>query len=458
MRSCEVSVNTKKADAGSAATSADCVPSVSVDAGVTQLIDQALACLPLDKASGLVVAYSGGVDSHVLLKCVADWCQSRTAPTGETLSLRAHHIDHALQAESSAWAAHCDSVCRQLQVELTTTRVLVDLQSGFSPEDAARRARYDALRADLRNRELLLLAHHADDQAETLLLQLFRGAGVNGLASMPAYAVFGRGHLARPMLQVTADRVRDFAKHRRLQWIEDPSNLNDGFDRNLLRNQVMPLLKARWPSIATSISRSASHCADAATINRIFTNGVLGELIDKRVLPIRTLAAYSITENKTMLRCWIEHHGFSMPSTGQLNHLLSDLLSARHDSAGELMWGNACIRKYRDSLYLGTRADFQDCKPFCYDWPELQQSLAIMETGQVLTRQDIPDVFAQGAGGLVVRSRQGGERIRLAGHPIHKSVKNLFQECSIPPWKRNHLPFIYRGDILIGIIGIGFTD
>ena len=166
------------------------------------------------------------------------------------------------------------------------------------------------------------MAHHADDQAETLLLQLFRGAGVKGLASMPAYTVFGRGHLARPMLQVTADRVRDFAKHRRLQWIDDPSNLNDGFDRNLLRNQVMPLLKARWPSIATSISRSASHCADAMTINRVFTDGVLGERINKRVLPIQTLTGYSITENKTMLRCWIGHHGFSMPSTGQLNHCL----------------------------------------------------------------------------------------------------------------------------------------
>lgn len=458
MRSCEVSVNTKKADAGSAAAGADYMPTVGVDTGVTRLLDQALTRLPLDKASGLVVAYSGGVDSHVLLTCVADWCQSRESPTGETLSLRAHHIDHALQAESSDWAAHCYSVCRQLQIELTTSRVVVDLKSGFSPEDAARRARYDALRADLRNRELLLLAHHADDQAETLLLQLFRGAGVKGLASMPAYTVFGRGHLARPMLQVTADRVRDFAKHRRLQWIDDPSNLNDGFDRNLLRNQVMPLLKARWPSIATSISRSASHCADAMTINRVFTDGVLGEQINKRVMPIQTLTGYSITENKTMLRCWIGHHGFSMPSTGQLNYLLSDLLSAGYDSAGELLWGSACIRKYRDSLYLGTCADFHDCKPFCYVWPGSKQSLEIKETGQVLTRQDIPDAFTPGDGGLVVRSRQGGERIRLAGHTIHKSVKKLFQERSIPPWKRDRLPFIYRGDTLIGIIGIGFTD
>ena len=443
-------MNTKKADAGSVATDPD--REHNGDGGFSQLINQAFECLPLEAISGLVVAYSGGVDSHVLLKCVSDWCHSGNSQT----SLRAHHIDHALQAGSAGWVAHCRAVCQQLQVELTTSRVSVDLQSGHSPEDAARSARYDALRADLRKDELLLVAHHADDQAETLLLQLFRGAGVNGLAAMPALTAFGSGHLARPMLQITGDRIRDFATIHRLHWIEDPSNLNDGFDRNLLRNQVMPLLKARWPSISTSISRSASHCAEAATINRRFAVDVLGDQITDRQLPIQAFTSYSTAERKVLLRSWIERHGFSMPSTGKLNHLLTDLLAASHDSAGELLWGDVCIRKYRNSLYLGASTEFGDCRSFCYDWPEIQRTLAIEEIGQVLSRQDFPDAFAQGD--LVVRSRQGGERIRLAGHTIHKSVKKLFQECSIPPWKRDRLPFIYRGDTLIGIVGIGFTD
>ncbi len=428
----------------------------AVDDGFTAVIFQYLESLGLSANSGLVVAYSGGVDSHVLLKCVADWCRSRSSAI--TPSLRAHHIDHALQSESRNWASHCQSVCQQLQVELTISRVSVDLHSGHSPEDAARRARYDALRNDLRSDEVLLVAHHADDQAETLLLQLFRGAGVNGLAAMPVEAAFGSGRLLRPMLQISADRIRVYANNHQLSWIEDPSNLDDGFDRNLLRNQVMPILQARWPSIASSISRSASHCAEAVVINRAFARGVLADQIHGRVLSIQTLAPYSTIEKKAVLRSWIERHGFSMPPTSRLNHLLSDLIAGSSDSAGELLWGGACIRKYRDCLYLGSADDFDSSKSFYYRWSELQQALTITETGQILTRADIPDAYADVPDGLVVCSRQGGEQIRLAGHRIHKSVKKLFQECATPPWLRGRLPFIYSGDTLIGIVGIGFTD
>lgn len=450
MPSCEALVNTRKADASLAVPGLKMGQPVSAGTGVQSIIELALGELPAD-SSGLVLAYSGGVDSHVLLQCVSDWCLHQTSQ-----SLRAHHVNHSLQSSSGEWAAHCDTVCRQLGVELTVSCVTVDLASGYSPEEAARRARYEALENDLQTGEVLLTAHHADDQAETLLLQLFRGAGVNGLAAMPRCTIFGPGHLARPMLPVSAGSVREFAQSRQLHWIEDPSNHDDDFDRNLLRNQVMPLLEARWPSIAASISRSASHCAEAATINRVFANRVLGEKVNHLTLSLDTLKPLSVIEKKAVLRCWLEHHGVGMPSTVKLNHLLADLVDAPRGSSGDIFWGRSRIRRYRDNLFLGRREAFEPCPPFCYEWSDLQLPLIIEETGEVLSERDIPAAHVHGE--LTVRSRQGGESIRLSGHQIHKSVKKLYQECAIPPWRRDRLPFIYRGNRLVGIVGIGFTD
>jgi len=300
--------------------------------------------LPLDNIRGFVVAYSGGVDSHVLLQCAAEWCQ-------------------------------------------------LDLKSGYSPEDAARRARYDALMADLQADEVLLLGQHADDQAETLLLQLLRGAGVNGLAGMPVFKGFGRGHIARPMLQVTSATIRQYAGSQGLQWVEDPSN--------------------------------------------------------------RTLSS---VEQKTVLRNWIEHHGYQRPSTAKLAQVLTDMINARDDSAGDISWGDVRIRKYRQLIYLGARDELSDCRPFRYHWESTAVPLTIVETGTVLNREDIPVGYRQVPGGLLVCSRVDGARIKLAGSAIHKPVKKLFQECSTPPWERGRFPFVYADGKLVGIIGMGFSD
>jgi tRNA(Ile)-lysidine synthase len=427
--------------------------------------------LPLDNIRGFVVAYSGGVDSHVLLQCAAEWCQLTAsgfdAGASDTtnnkarprdFSLRAHHIDHGLQAQSAQWAAHCETVCGRLRIPLTATRVAVDLKSGYSPEDAARRARYDALMADLQADEVLLLGQHADDQAETLLLQLLRGAGVNGLAGMPVFKGFGRGHIARPMLQVTSATIRQYAGSQGLQWVEDPSNRDDNVDRNLLRNQVLPLLKSRWPAAVASIARSASHCAEAAMINRAYTQRVLGEHIDDRRLSLQRLSTLSSVEQKTVLRNWIEHHGYQRPSTAKLAQVLTDMINARDDSAGDISWGDVRIRKYRQLIYLGARDELSDCRPFRYHWESTAVPLTIVETGTVLTREDIPVGYRQVPGGLLVCSRVDGARIKLAGSTIHKPVKKLFQECSTPPWERGRFPFVYADGKLVGIIGMGFSD
>ena len=401
--------------------------------------------------TGLVVAYSGGVDSHVLLVCAEQWCQQHSSTP-----LRAHHVDHGLQAQSGVWAQHCERICVQLQVPFTLTRVVVETADGSSPEEAARHARYAALRGCLRRGEILLTAHHVDDQAETLLLQLFRGAGVNGLASMPECTEFGTGYHARPLLQFASEDIRRFASEQKLQWIEDPSNQNPDFDRNLLRTQIMPLLQARWPSLASSIARSASHCAEAAEVGRHFARGVLGEQVDSRVLSLRSLDTLTAAEAKVVLRYWIEYHGFRMPPAVTLSQLLRAAVTS--GVTADISWGDARIREFQAALYLDRIESFEPGAPFRYEWPSTGTPLTIEETGQVVTANDIPVGYRTGVDSLVVCSRCGGERLQLSGHRIHKSVKKLFQECSIPPWKRNSLPFVYADGELIGIIGIGFTD
>ena len=193
-------------------------------------------------------------------------------------------------------------------------------------------------------------------------------------------------------------------------------------------------------------------------INRAYTNGVLGDHIDVRQLSLQLLSTLSAVEKKTILRCWIEHHGFKRPTTVQLAHVLTDIVDARDDSAGDICWGDARMRKHRRSIYLGDRDQLCESKPFRYHWSSLSIPLTIVETGAVLTRDDIPDAYQQVPGGLLIRSRVDGARIQLAGSRTHKSVKKLFQECSIPPWERSRYPFVYADGKLVGIIGIGFSD
>lgn len=398
---------------------------------------------------GLVVAYSGGVDSHVLLTCAAQWCLQYSSTR-----LRAHHVDHGLQAQSGTWAQHCERICRQLQVPVTATRVVVDNTDGRSPEEAARHARYAALRGDLRHGEMLLTAHHLDDQAETLLLQLFRGAGVNGLAAMPECTELDAGYHARPLLRLASEDIRRFATELQLQWIDDPSNQSPDFDRNLLRNQIMPLLKERWPSLAFSIARSASHCAEAAQVGRQFARGVLGEQVDSRVLSLQSLESLTTAEAKVVVRYWIEYHGFRMPPAVTLLQLLR--AANKNGVTADITWGKARIREFQGALYLDYAEAFEPLAPFHYAWPCTGTPLTIEESGQIITADDIPAGYRTAA--LEVCSRRGGERLRLKGHRIHKSVKKLYQECSIPPWRRHSLPLVYADGKLIGIIGIGFTD
>jgi len=302
----------------------------------------------------LVIAYSGGLDSHVLLLAASYWVKQ--CPSA---SIRAVYIDHGLQAPSADWAIHCESVCEAASVGFRNVKVQVSSGNDQSPEEAARLARYSAFEQNLVSGEILLTAHHADDQSETLMLQLMRGAGVRGLAAMPERRLIGQGVHLRPFLDITRATLLRLAQHWNLRWVEDPTNRENRYNRNLLRNTIMPLLHERWPATAVSLSRSASHCAEAAELNRQLALIDLQQSVADSTLAIDLLNALSLVRRKNALRYWIELHGFQPPSAAQLERIDKDLIYAAPESSGRVSFGRAEIRRYQTRLYLAEREFFE---------------------------------------------------------------------------------------------------
>lgn len=408
----------------------------------------------LPVAPRYLVAYSGGIDSHVLLHALT---QLRGQFSG--VALGAMVVDHGLHPQSAAWARHCAQVCLTLDVPLITRVVQARAGIGESPEDAARRARYAAFAQALQPGDVLLTAHHQDDQAETLLLQLLRGAGPRGLAAMAAVSSLGEAWLARPLLGVSRDLLRAYAEAQQLRWIDDPSNTDTRFDRNYLRAEILPRLKQRWPASAATLARSAHHCAEAAELLQDLAQQDLDvALLSPFSLHVPHLLQWSHARRRNVLRLWIERCGLPLPQQRHLEHVLSDVLSAPVDAEPCVRWPGVEVRRYRDALYA--------MPPL----PEPPTTIdAMLQVGAPLHIAGIGVLRAQptrGAGlaaeychaGLRVSFRGGGERIKLAGRAHHTTLKHLFQEAGVPPWQRERVPLILIGEVLAAVAGLWIAD
>ncbi|MGD8311841.1 MAG: tRNA lysidine(34) synthetase TilS [Gammaproteobacteria bacterium] len=395
------------------------------------------------------VAYSGGLDSHVLLHALAGL---RERLVGE---LGAVHVNHGLQAAAGRWEAHCAAVCSDLDVPMSVLRVDAGGAAGDSPEAAARSARYAALAAWLPAGHCLLSAQHQDDQAETLLLQLLRGSGINGLAAMPQVAQLGAGRLLRPLLLFTRRALHDHAVTEGLVWMEDPSNTNTAFDRNFLRRKIMPVIRQRWPAAPAALGRSAVHCAEAAEILARVAEQDLGAVSDanRETIALSALDALPPGRQRNVLRHWFRQAVGQAPSTAVMTRILSDVLHCRRDATPCVQWGGFVVRRYRDALYLLCRTDAPD-REQVLDW-SLEEPLHLPGTAGLLrarrgTGRGI-QATAASAAGVRVAWRRGGERCRPAGRGQHHSLKKLFQERGIPPWERQRIPLIYLGDELAAV-------
>jgi tRNA(Ile)-lysidine synthase len=368
------------------------------------------------------------------------------------------HINHGLQSASDDWADHCQRTCQSLGIELTVLKANVDLSGGKGIEGAAREARYNLFESFLQKNDLLLLAQHSDDQLETVLLQLLRGAGPAGLAAMPRIRPLGDGQIARPFLSLHRTTLEQLAKRYQLQWVEDPSNENVRFERNFLRHSVIPQLLARYPACRETVARSASHCADANdTVQAIALDdfALCNEKNEPNVLSVMQLKSLSEARIRAVIRFWIARAGLKSPQAVHLQNVLSALLGATSDPLASVSLLGFDIRLYQKKLYL-VRHNQPQIKPFFYAWNDLSQPLTVAELGLDISLSSLNamGIDVSGVRQLTVRSRQGGETIRQGAPVFHKTIKKIFQESSIAPWLRDRYYLLESDSRIIAVPGL----
>jgi tRNA(Ile)-lysidine synthase len=408
------------------------------------------------KPARFVVAYSGGLDSTVLLHALADL--TRQDNEFSDVPILAIHIDHGLQAESAAWSDECARTAAAYGVEFRTLRVEVQLESGKGPEASARDARYGALQAELASDDWLLSAHHREDQAETLLLNLARGSGPAGVAGIGDVRRFGSGWLLRPMLDVNRADILQYATDAKLRWIEDPSNADHRFDRNFLRHDVLPRLKSRWPDIATRLQRSAGHAGEASQLLIELAEidlAALGSSSDR--LPIDGLSELSRARQRNVIRYALRDLGLSAPTALQLERILNEVIPARVDAQPLVSWPGASIRRYRNGLYLLPEilADAIESRPVSGDAVDLGAGLGTLcfDSGA-----DFGVSAALFSAGLVIKPRAGGEEFHPQGQAHTRKLKKLLQEFGVVPWMRDRLPLVYSGDRLVAVADLWLAE
>ncbi|WP_237060101.1 tRNA lysidine(34) synthetase TilS [Microbulbifer sediminum] len=382
------------------------------------------------------VALSGGLDSCVLLHLLS--------ALGVPCS--AIHVNHQLSRNSADWEAHCQELAISLDIPFVAERVTVS-DSGRGLEEAARRARYAAFAGVLQDGDQLLTAHHGDDQAETFLLRLLRGAGVQGLAGMAADRPLGRGRLVRLLLGIGRPELERYAREAGLAWVEDESNEDTRFDRNYLRREVMPGLRARWP-LRERVGRAAANLGEAAellqevALEDLRACGLRSERCGESI-GLEALDTLSLARRKNLLRYWVYQHAWEAPTAVQLDELLRQVGEARGDRQPAVELCALSARRYRERLYLLPPLEPAD--------PDLElawsgtEALRIPGAGMLLPPAGWP------RGNYRVRFRHGGERARPVGRPHSQVLKKLLQEYGLEPWLRERVPLIFEGERMLAV-------
>lgn len=393
------------------------------------------------------IGLSGGLDSQVLLLL----CQALS--TSHKVSFRAIHINHGLSPHAEAWAEICKTLCVTYGIDFIEHKLNLAVNPGDSLEALARDARYQAFKEYIEEGDILLTAHHQDDQAETLILQLLRGAGLKGLSAMPAIKPLGRGFHARPLLTVNRETLYAFACEHELKWIEDEMNADSKLSRNFIRKHIMPVLKTRWPTVSATISRSARHCAEAQILLDEFANGILasvrGEAAD--TLSVSKLSMLSNAQQQLILRAWIYQQGCRLPPTKKLVAIQKNVLEAAWDCMPCVSWDQVEVRRHKDNLYVINTSSRPALQSSHMNWTLVEP--LVLPDGRFLKAR-----LVRGKGlradvkNVTIKFRQGGEMVSLGKRGRH-TLKNLFQEWNIVPWERDSIPLVYIDEELIGVIG-----
>jgi tRNA(Ile)-lysidine synthase len=381
------------------------------------------------------VAWSGGLDSSVLLHLLL---QLRRERPGE-LALRALHVDHHLQAAAPLFRAHCRRLARSWRVPLTMLDARPRQDAGDSLEEQAREARYACWRAELGPGELLLCAQHGDDQLETFLLAMLRGAGPAGLAAMPAVSRLGRGYLLRPLLGCRREELAHYAAEAKLPFIEDPTNSQPRFDRNYLRAEVVPRLRQRWPAVAATASRSARHCARAAAALGDLAERDLEVAADGPDLELAVLRRWSLERAQAVVRAWFARAGMRSPETRHLEEIVR-MRAVREDARPVLALREAIVRVHEGRLVLQPRVAVPPAaaaKPARWQW---RRGPLVLPAGSLAVQPDRH-------GDLDLARLPARLTVHFAGTSPRagRSLRKLLQTLQVPRWERDALPLLFAG-------------
>lgn len=399
--------------------------------------------------SRYVIAFSGGLDSTALAHSVMALCQEDAQFSGRDILLL--HVDHGLHADSAAWSAHCAAFAQAHNTAFQSRVVHVAENAGKGLEAAARDARYTALQAELRAGDWLLSAHHADDQAETLLLNMLRGSGAAGLAGIAEARRLGPAWLVRPMLSLKQSLIREYAQSARLTWINDPSNEERRFDRNFLRHEVFPAMAQRWPDVAQRLQRSAAHAGEASELMQDLARDDLQALGGRaKKLPLAGLSRLSGARQKNAIRYALRELGLPTPPAASLERVLTEVIDARVDAQPEVCWPGVVVRRYRNNLYL--MPQLSAVEPLEMPFVGGAQTLGA-GFGELKLSRDGEAGLSESVlnAGLLIRFRSGGEEIKLYGHTHTSKLKKLLQEEGVVPWMRDRLPLLYSGGRLVAV-------
>ncbi len=419
------------------------------------------------------LAYSGGLDSRVLLQAVWEYFRSCAANGNESMSLNAIHINHGLQSQADDWQAHCQSICDDLGVPLTTVALHLD-PNASNVEALAREGRYRAFESVMTESSVLLMAHHLDDQAETFLYRLMRGSGTQGLAGMPEKRALVSGELLRPLLSITRAELEYYAQYKQLQWIEDPSNTNQDFDRNFIRHQVLPLLQSRWPRASQQIAKSSGFCRTAENQIRILSEQdwqTLDCALEKVGFSISLAALHRLEHKLACLRYGFQALQVTLPNESQWYEILNQIIAddARDDSQALVRWGDGfCAGKFRGRMHIfadsqpggSVSTDFSLIHVSSINTSECALTLEPSSQTQRCSLPWAPDWLLEvHAGGnlrvdsdvITVRPRVGGERSQPASRRHSQKLKKVLQESAIQPWLRAILPLVYSDKALIAV-------
>lgn len=397
------------------------------------------------------VAYSGGFDSHVLLSLCVEL--RNTFP----IKFRAIHINHGVSPNAEKWSMHCAYVCERVGIDYVERTIKINLSPGKSLEEAAREKRYAIFAEYLSEGDILLTAHQQDDQAETVLLQLMRGAGPKGLAAMPVIKPFARGFHGRPLLNFPRTALQQYADERQLKWIDDESNFNVKLTRNYIRHEILPLLKKRWPAVTNTISRSAAHCAEAQVLLEEFAVEERQKVKGSHdfTLSVEKLLQLDSARQRLILRSWIQQLEHPIPDARKIESIINNVLTAAWDRLPCISWKETELRRYRDDLYLMVPLSEHDTQKR-YSWdlikPLALSGIGVLHSSSIYGRGLRADIKQ-----VSVRFRQGGEIAALPERGCH-TLKNLLQEWDVLPWERNRIPLIFVEKKLAAAVGYFIDD